>query len=150
LREQKLWFIGPHGEASILTKGPLPDAYELVINARLLGEVGTGEGYGFYPALSTDKASPLFTVERQDLGWALCYSAASEKQIFALPSSFDPFVSQQFRFRKEQNSLTVHQEAIFLGEIEVPSEVTLIGLYSFRAIAVFDLVRVTALNHEKA
>ncbi len=146
ISEQQLWFLGPHGEGSILTKGPLPANYELVINAKLLSEPETGEGYGFYPALGADAASPLLTVERQEDGWALGFMAQDERQLFALPSKFDPATTQQFRFRKEQNRLKVYLEAELLGEIEVPIEVTMLGLYGFRAIVAFDLVRVTGLQ----
>ncbi len=143
--EQHLWFIGPHGEASILTKGPLPADYELVINAKLMTEPEPGAVYGFYPALGTDEASPLLTVERQDVGWVLVATTKLNRQLFALPSNFDPAVTQQFRFRKENALLTLSHEATWLGELAVPAKAILIGLYGFRVIAAFDMVRVTAL-----
>ncbi len=144
-----LWFIGPHGEASILTKGPLPADYELVINVKQVNEPGAGEHYGFYPALSASEHSPLLTVERLATGWALRSTAKPETDIFPLDVGFNPLLTQQFRFRKEQDRLTIYHEARYLGEVAVPYEAQLVGLYGFRMIAAFDMVRVTAITSNK-
>ncbi|HWQ34657.1 MAG TPA: glycoside hydrolase family 43 protein [Blastocatellia bacterium] len=144
--EQQLWYIGPHGESSILTKGPLPEKYELVINAKLIGEPKPGECYGFLPAMSAEGSSPLLTVERADKRWAVCYDTPTDRQLFPLPHGFDPFEYQQFRFRRAQNRLTIQHEMQTLGEIEVQGEAGLAGLYGYRVVAAFDLVRVTALE----
>ncbi|MFN7945367.1 MAG: glycoside hydrolase family 43 protein [Blastocatellia bacterium] len=146
ISEQQLWYIGPHGESSILTKGPLPENYEVVINAKLIGEPKPGECYGFLPALNTTGNSPLLTVECQDKRWSLCYDTATDRQIFPLPPNFEPFEFQQFRFRRVGNRLLMQHEAQPLGEIEVQGEAGLLGLYGYRVVAVFDQVRVTALD----
>ncbi len=143
---QQLRFIGPAGEPSILTKGPVPADYELVINARLIRDSRPYECYGFYPALSADEFSPLLTVKLNQDGWAIHASTQTGERSFRLPASFDPFVFQQFRFRKEQTLLNVQHEAEFIGQIEVPRAARLVGLYGYCEIAAFDLVRVTALG----
>jgi GH43 family beta-xylosidase len=145
ISNQQLQFIGPAGEPSVLTKGPVPADYELVINARLIRDSRPNECYGFYPALSAEDFSPLLTVKSGQDGWALETTTQMGKQIFPLPASFDPFVFQQFRFRKEKRLLTIQHEANFIGQIEVPHEARLVGLYGYCEIAAFDLVRVTAL-----
>ena len=63
-----------------------------------------------------------------------------------LPENFDPFVMQQFRFRKHEAQLSVHCEATRLGEINTTGEATKLGLYAHRAAIAFDMVRVTALK----
>jgi hypothetical protein len=60
---------------------------------------------------------------------------------------FDPFVMQQFRFRKQHGRLAIGWEATHLGFAEIAAEATGVGLYAHRAAAVaFDMVRVTALK----
>src|SRR5581483_2187357 len=107
INNQQLRFIGPAGEPSVLTKGPVPTDYELVVNARLITDSRPPECYGFYPALSANEFSPLLTIKPSVDGWTM----QTEKKAFLLPPSFDPFVFQQFRFRKEQNRLTIRHEA---------------------------------------
>ena len=142
---RQLRFIGPAGEPSVLTKGPVPADYELVINARLIRDSRPYECYGFYPALSADEFSPLLTIKLDQDGWAIHAGTQTGERSFRLPVSFDPFIFQQFRFRKEQTLLTIQHEAEFIGQIEVPREARLVGLYGYCEIAAFDLVRVTAL-----
>jgi GH43 family beta-xylosidase len=141
INNQQLRFIGPAGEPSVLTKGPVPADYELIVNARLITDSRPPECYGFYPALSANEPSPLLTIKPSADGWTM----QTEKKVFLLPPSFDPFVFQQFRFRKEQNLLTIRHEAELIGQIEVPRDARLVGLYGYCEIATFDLVRVTAL-----
>ena len=141
-----LWYAGLRGESSILTKGPVPQEYELVINAKLIGDPAPGEGYGFLPALGPDGESPLLTVARQGAGWALCCETPDGRESFPLPPDFDHTIFQQFRFRRRQGRLTIQHEARILGEIASPGPATMIGLYGSRAIAAFDLVRLTALT----
>lgn len=145
ISEQQLWYLGPHGEGSILTKGPLPENYEVVINAKLIGEPKPGECYGFLPALNATGHSPLLTVEDQGQRWALCHGTAPDRQVFPLPPDFDPFEFQQFRFRRTGHRLRLQHEAQPLGEIAVSGRAGLLGLYGCRVVAAFDLVRVTAL-----
>ncbi len=145
VREDQLWFPGPHGEASILTKGPTPREYELVVNAKLIGESRVGECYGFFPSLGAAADSPLLTVDRHDAGWAVFYDAPDGRQMFPLPQSFDPAVYQQFRFRREQDCLTIQHEAQVLGKIGLEGEAAMIGLFGNRVVAAFDMVRVTTL-----
>jgi hypothetical protein len=143
---QHLWYVGPRGESSVLTKGPLPEEYELVINARLISDPKQGICYGFLPALTPDGKSPLLTVERRISGWAVCCQSVKGNEVYPLPPDFDPSVHQQFRFRRRGTSLTIQHEAQILGEIESPAAVTMVGLYGYRAVATFDMVRVTALS----
>src|SRR5581483_1915840 len=144
--EDQLWYAGPHGESSILTKGILPDEYELVVSARLMCEAGPGEGYGFLPALNEAGYSPLLTVERHEKGWAVCCDTRPDRQVFPLPVGFDPFEYQQFRFRRERGALVIQHEARTLGEIDATGEPRKVGLYGYRVIAAFDQVRVTAIH----
>ncbi|HEX8423246.1 MAG TPA: glycoside hydrolase family 43 protein, partial [Pyrinomonadaceae bacterium] len=145
------------GDGSI-TRGPLLESYELVVNVRLEREHSRGAGvYGFYPAYSGGSATAaaaddsLITVERDGAGggWALVIrnlKNASQAERRALPESFDPFVMQQFRFRKQGGRLLIHWEATPLGEVNTTTEATAIGLYARRAQVVYDMVRVTALR----
>src|SRR5262249_32357382 len=96
LSDDQLWFLGPHGEASILTKGPVPDEYELVVNAKLIGEPNPGGCYGFLPVMGPDTGSPVMTVEKCGSDWAVCCDSLKGKIAFSLPPGFDPAEYQQF------------------------------------------------------
>jgi hypothetical protein len=131
----------------------------LVVNVRLERERVRGEGcYGFYPAFSggddanaPNEHEPLITVERADTDdrWALVFHSlknTSPAESWPLPESFDPFVMQQFRFRKQRGRLAIHWEAALLCEIDTTTEAAAIGLYADRAHVASDMVRLTALK----
>ena len=147
--ERQLWHGNIAGEHGLLVKGPLLDSYELVVNVRLDREAGTGGCYGFYPALDAEGSGPLLTVRRRDTGWALEMRAetgeSGEARAFPLPEFFDASVYQQFRFRKEDGRLSIWWEEHVLGEFDILRAATRVGLYAHRAIAAFDMVRVTAI-----
>ena len=127
---------------AMIVKGPPLDSYEMVVNARLDEAASASGGYGFYPALDGDGRGPLFVVSRAGDGWAL--SLEGDSRVVALPESFDPFKYQQFRFRKEGGRLFFQWQTGILGEIEARPGPARIGLCTRRAIASFDMVRVTA------
>jgi hypothetical protein len=68
------------------------------------------------------------------------------KRTFPLPGDFDPGTYQQFRFRKLQGRLTLQWEATVLGEVAAAATATQVGLYVDRAMAAFDMVRVTNIQ----
>jgi GH43 family beta-xylosidase len=147
LAEQQLWFTGLHEPASVLTK-QLPAAeYEAVINVKLAGEPQPGKHYGFQPALDAEGKGPLLTVEQNtvDAGWALRYTEGNVAHAFVLPANFDPTEYQQFRFRQQHGRLQLQLESQVLGEIATPRQPTQLGLYAYRVVAAYDMVRVTAL-----
>jgi hypothetical protein len=145
IRDQELWNWNREDQQSVITKGPLFESYELVVNARLDKVQGANGCYGFYPMLDEHKGWPLFTVERDGEGWSLFAHLPEGRQAFRLPEGFDPHIYQQFRFRKLNGRLTVRFEAEVLGEIEAPDVPTRIGLFARGVTAAFDLVRVTAI-----
>jgi GH43 family beta-xylosidase len=145
LSDDQLWYLGPHGEASILTKGPTPEEYELVINAKMMGEPKPGECYGFLPVMGADADSPVMTVRRYGSGWVLLCDSPGGKQALSLPHGFDPAEYQQFRFLRQGGRLTIQSEAQVIGEMESTAAAGMVGLYCNRVIAAFDMVRVTAL-----
>ena|GEM_PF-107769 len=142
--DQQLWYTGMLDERSLLTKGPLPQNYELVINARLVSAEGLSSSYGFLPAANADDDGPLLKIEPHGSAWAVHYELQTEQRVFALPDNFSPAIYQQFRFRKWRDRLIIQHEGNVLGEIEVRGKAEFVGLYCFGAVA-FDLVRVTAL-----
>jgi GH43 family beta-xylosidase len=136
----ELWH--QHEHASAIFKGLPLAAYELVVNARLVDRDDPADTYGFYPAGVAGASGPLVAIERSGEGWSLvCRDNAGAAEL-ALPG-FDPFVPQQFRFRKHVGRLAIQWEAHDLGEIAAPSEPTQIGLRARKAA--FDMVRVAAL-----
>ncbi|HJR06488.1 MAG TPA: glycoside hydrolase family 43 protein [Pyrinomonadaceae bacterium] len=154
LEDGLLRFDDAEGSNRIITRGPLLEAYELVVNVRLEQEHLRGTGcYGFYPAYSDGGASehdPLFTVERDggegSSRWALVIRSLKNTSIaesWPLPDAFDPFTMQQFRFRKQGGRLSIQCEATPLGEINTTREATGVGLYAHRATVAYDMVRVT-------
>lgn len=126
-------------EAALLVKGPPLASYELVVNARLLGGAG---GYGFFPAWSEANADAPLRLERGADRWQL---RVGEAQAFELPPEFDPSVWQMFRFRKQGGRLTIHWEAQELGTAACTEEPTRVALWTGRARAAFEMVRVTAI-----
>ncbi len=146
VRAQQLQVDAGQVEA-LIARGPPLDAYELVVNARLEGDMGC---YGFFPALGPGQRSPLLAVERAAGGWVVrCHERAGQRS-FSLPGDFDPAVYQQFRFRKQSGQLTIHWEAYPLGVIDLPPEATRIGLYARQARAAFEMVRVTEMRGDEA
>ncbi|HXG67321.1 MAG TPA: hypothetical protein VNO70_19615, partial [Blastocatellia bacterium] len=89
---------------------------------------------------------PLLTVERDEAGWLMRCCEGAEAHAFRLPDEFDPFNHYQFRFRKQQDRLIIQYETRVLGEIAAPAAPTRVGLYARRAVAGFEMVRVTAIG----
>jgi GH43 family beta-xylosidase len=157
LQDDLLLYDEQEGRAGVIKRGPQLASYEFVVNARLESELLRGEGcYGFYPACVGDTTvasehEQLITVERKgaDGNWALVVrnlKNAPTLEVWPLPEAFDPFVMQQFRFRKQGGRLSIQWEATPLGEINTTTEATAIGLYAHRARVACDMVRVTALK----
>ncbi|HKP73712.1 MAG TPA: glycoside hydrolase family 43 protein, partial [Pyrinomonadaceae bacterium] len=152
LRDDLLRFENLEGSNRAITRAPLLESYELVVNARLERKPLRGVGrYGFYPAYVTDEHEPLLTVEREGVSdrWALLARSLGNASIVAgwpLPESFDPLQMQQFRFRKQKGRLAIQWESLPLGEINTTTEAAGVGLYAHRAHVAFDMVRVTAIK----
>lgn len=152
LQDGLLLFGEPEGGDQVITRGPLLESYELVVNVRLEVEGSRGVGsYGFYPAHGVNDNGALMTVERDGATerWALIVHGdadASSEISWSLPASFDPFAMQQFRFRKQNGRIAVWWEVMPLGEINVAKGATGLGLYAHHASVAIDMVRVTALK----
>jgi hypothetical protein len=142
----RLVYEGIGKEDGAVMKGPLLEAYEVVVNARLESRRDDSGCYGFYPASGLDEQGPLFALEFNGRGYELVCHAGSGTSSFALPENFDPFIDQQFRFRKQNGRLSVQWEARLLGEIAATCEPTRVGLYAHESTVAFDLVRVTAMG----
>jgi GH43 family beta-xylosidase len=145
IRDQYLWHSDAQKLGSVITKGPVPENYELAVNAKLFSEAGADKGYGFLPLLNVEGVGPLFTIEKIKNSWALRCERAEFPRIFPLPADFDPYRYQQFRFRRLDGELTIQHESSVLGRIELSEMATQIGLYASGVIAAFDMVRVTAI-----
>jgi hypothetical protein len=156
LTDNLLRFEGVEGcrNGETITKTPSLESYELVVNVRLerehAGALATG-CYGFRPACGAQDFDPLLTVERAGAGdtWTLFArnsDSDSVKASWPLPSSFDPFVMQQFRFRKQHGRLAIGWESLPLGDTEITLEATGVGLYAHRARVAFDMVRLTQIG----
>jgi hypothetical protein len=145
LEDQQMWCANTQSPDSFTTKGPSLESYELVVNAKLHEETAAGGCYGFYPAVRAEALGPLVTVEGTGDGWSLVLTEAAGRSACRLPGAFDPRIHQQFRFRKGRGRLTLQWEAEVLGETDAPLEATRVGLHVRRAVAAFDMVRVTAL-----
>lgn len=140
LNDQQLMNVPSHAP-QIISKGPLLDDYELVVNVRLAARLITQGSYGFYPACRPGDSGPLLKLEQTESGWQL----QCDSQNFPLPSQFDPSVYQQFRFRKHNGQLSLQWENHRLGVVGVDAAPARIGLVAHQAVVVFDMVRVTAL-----
>jgi GH43 family beta-xylosidase len=143
LAGRQLRFSGARGS---IAKGPPLESYELVVNARLESQEQIDGCYGFYPALQRGALGPLLAVEAGGDGWALRYSGPDGEQYWQLPTSFDPYVYQQFRFRKQAERVAIAWETHELGAITVPPGPASVGLYARTAAVAFDMVRVTAIG----
>ncbi|HEY9404736.1 MAG TPA: hypothetical protein VIQ24_18920, partial [Pyrinomonadaceae bacterium] len=157
LEDNLLRSVGAEGRDRIITRAPSLESYELVVNVRLEREPSGAVGcYGFRPTHGAKDFDPLFTVERDAAGdgWRLaarnCENDSLENgsivESWPLPASFDPYVMQQFRFRKQHGRLAIGWEATPLGDTDADAEATGVGLYADRVSVAFDMVRVTALR----
>jgi len=152
LQDDLLRFEHPEGFNQVIAKGPRLKSYEAVVNVRLEGEAEEAGGcYGFSPVYGADDDHALLTIEREEASgrWSVvvrAHGVTGGVEKWPLPENFDPFVMQQFRFRKHEGQLSVHCEATPLGEINTTGEATKLGLYAHRAAVAFDMVRVTALK----
>ncbi|MGI9105199.1 MAG: glycoside hydrolase family 43 protein [Pyrinomonadaceae bacterium] len=152
LQGDLLRFEHSEGFNQMITRGPMLESYEAVVNVRLEREASEGTScYGFSPVDGArEPVAPLLTVEREGESerWSLIrrgHDVASNLEKWLLPENFDPFVMQQFRFRKQYGQLSVYWEATPLGEIQTTTQATKISLYAHRAVVAFDMVRVTAI-----
>ncbi|HLL13528.1 MAG TPA: glycoside hydrolase family 43 protein [Pyrinomonadaceae bacterium] len=157
LKDNLLRSAGTQGRDRIITRAPSLGSYELIVNVRLEREPSGAMGcYGFRPTYGAKDFDLLFTVEREGAGdgWRLiarnCENDSLENdsivESWPLPASFDPFVMQQFRFRKQHGRLAVGWEATPLGDTDATAEATGVGLYAHRASVAFDMVRVTKIS----
>jgi GH43 family beta-xylosidase len=162
LKDDLLRSDGAQGRERMITRGLSLESYELVVNVRLEREPSSGTGcYGFRPACGARDFDPLFTVEREGIGgrWTLVARKLENDSLendslendslvesWPLPASFDPYVMQQFRFRKQHGRLAVGWEATPLGDTDADAGATGVGLYAHRASVAFDMVRVTKIS----
>ncbi|HEX8633263.1 MAG TPA: glycoside hydrolase family 43 protein [Pyrinomonadaceae bacterium] len=162
LKDNLLRCDDAEGRHRVISRGVSLESYELVVNVRLERGRSRDTGcYGFRPATGAQDFDPLFTIEPDGAGerWTLrmrhrptdsfahdSLENDSNSESWPLPASFDPFVMQQFRFRKQGGRLTIWWEAAPLGGIDTTTEATGVGLYADRAPVAFDMVRLTALK----
>jgi hypothetical protein len=142
--ENQLWHSGADKLASVVTKEAPAGAYELVVNAKIFGDITADGCFGFLPALE-GQSGPLLSVVRIGEGWILRCERSASNSDFYLPDDFDPFVYNQFRFRKQNEQLLVQYESQVIGAIVVPKTAKRVGLYASGLVVAFDMVRVTAL-----
>jgi GH43 family beta-xylosidase len=144
IAEKDLRYLPRDRRQSTIIKEGLPESYDLVVNAKMCTEVVSDESYGFLPALQGE-SGPLMTVEKMSDRWVLRSSRYDNDNIFYLPEDFDPFIDNQFRFRKSHDRIVIQYEARILGSVRVPTWATGVGLFASGIVAAFDLVRVTAV-----
>lgn len=118
--------------------------YELVINARLASADCPDSCYGFYPAFTRSGEGPLIRVEERENQPCLAWYSQQGDGAWRLPDDFDRFKPQQFRFKKCNGQLQVYHEAKSLGSFAVSGDPACAALYVNKAVAGFDLVRLTS------
>lgn len=123
----------------VYTKGDLLEDYELVVN--LLLEDGQGGEIVFYPAWRNQASGPEISFSRGETGWQL---QTGEGEPVSLPTACDPKNFQQFRFRKQGESLAIFFEQQLLGELEITPGPARPGLKKPDRKNI-EMVRVTAL-----
>ncbi|NLG99690.1 MAG: family 43 glycosylhydrolase [Chloroflexi bacterium] len=139
---------GTSDAVSMIEKEAQFDAYELVINARLV----EGSGFGILPAKDEAAAGPWLRIERGSSGVRLILehlvegNHRAEEGLLQLPDDFDPSVFQHFRFLKTGNRLKVYLEEQLLGEIPAPSGSTGVGLSVQQGTAEIEMARLTAVT----
>jgi hypothetical protein len=134
-------------EHATITKSIPLRSYEFVVNARSLTS-RDGAAYGFFPAITLVGEGPRFVVEADETGWSLVATDGTQRRHFPLGADFDPYIFQQFRFRKQGGTLTVFREGKTLGVLHVSEVDSYVGLYVRTCHAAFDAVRVVALPEE--
>jgi GH43 family beta-xylosidase len=143
-----------HATGALVVKERAFDAYEAVVNARLLE--GTRGCVGFAPFLDSDNCGPLLTLELDGTPRLVMRHisggvAAPDLErlpldgTFELPGCYDPQHVRQFRFLKERDILVVQVETQTVGKIAVSSASGRIGLFACRVDAAFEAVRLSAL-----
>jgi GH43 family beta-xylosidase len=131
------------GNGEPIFKGPLPAAYRLAINARLLDG---GGNWSFYPAAQASSSGPQVAVEQSATGAKLRIYNDEQIEEFALPEGFAPNTFQQLRATIANGILHLSWEGLELGAVHIAPGGTLLGLAA-SGPAAFDLVRVTAMPH---
>jgi GH43 family beta-xylosidase len=144
LEAGQLWFEDQTREG-MLYRGPLLEAYELLVNARLVQATGDNSGYGILPALAPRAHGPRLVLRTLSGNWQLCWQDGDEEQTFTLPAPFSAGDYQQFRLRKEGKRLAIFWENQFIGSVPVSGAATRVGLFGRRGVASFDQVRVMAI-----
>jgi GH43 family beta-xylosidase len=132
-----------YGAGQPIFKGPLPAAYQIIVNGRLHEQAG--QAWGFYPAATQADPGPFVSVERHNGGWALCVTRAEQRVSAALPANFQPTHYQQLRATAANGTLSLSWEGRELLSVAVPIAGAYVGLHAVGA-ASFELVRVTELG----
>jgi hypothetical protein len=125
--------------APVYTKGDLLEDYELVVNL-LLEDAQAGE-IAIYPVWRNQAGGPEISFSRGQTGWQI---QTGEGEPLPLPSTCDPQIFQQFRFRKQGESLAIFFEHLLLGELEITPGPACLGLNKADRKNI-EKVRVTAL-----
>jgi GH43 family beta-xylosidase len=142
--DQRLLYDNLDSTEAVITKGPLFESYELLVNVRFDSEPESGGYYGLIILAGNESAIRL-KILRGSSCWQLHGSTPHETAMFPLPDSFDAFNYQQFRIRQEVGVLTIQYEDRILGEISTALSATHVGLCRSAAAASFETVRVTAI-----
>jgi GH43 family beta-xylosidase len=127
-------------EGAPLLKGPLPAAFELMLNVRLLdadGLIGfglAGPGGAYRPRLELTHAGG---------GWALLGGDGPGRPARSRPPGLNPLGHQQLRATVRGGELRLSWEGRRLGVYPAPPGATAVALWGWRAAV--ELARVTAL-----
>lgn len=119
----------------------------MVAAARFAGEAETGGYFGFYPAANVADESPLLVaVEQTGDGWVLRVNQQGPA-LFHFPARCDAQDFQLFRFLKQRGELIVQWESEVICAVPCHPGPARAGLGAHGAHAVFDAVRVTAVDN---
>jgi hypothetical protein len=131
-------------EPSVLLKNLPFENFEFVVNACCApGEATQSGEFGFY--FKQSDGDVYLTVVRENARYYLRILSPHEERRIVLPESFAPEELNQFRFRREGETLRLQIEKTELGAMTIPPGQIRTGLFAHRLRAQFEMVRATVL-----
>jgi GH43 family beta-xylosidase len=140
-RLESAWF---DSEQSVLLKNLPLDNFELVANLCCATNGATLAGeFGFY--FKQPDGETFLTIEQENARYFFKFLSPSEERRIALPESFAPEKMNQFRLRREGETLRLQFEKTELGAAAIPPGQIRIGLLGRETKVQFEAVRITLI-----
>jgi hypothetical protein len=135
--------ISAAGGEGYVWKGEPTRSFDLTANVRTIQKEGPDAGFGFVFIDNNGGILRKLLVGTVD-GQSVLRDTLSGISL-PLPSSYQEEVHRQFRFIRLESKLRIESEDRFLGELEMDSNPTIVGIFTKGATVACEMIRWTPL-----